>query len=90
MNPPRIKRYGFEYVLITKDQQKALYAQYVDGKAIAYEVLMIKNQKNISLNTYPKHEDFGHKAWSFRTEQAAMEFYEQLTPKDRGQTELPF
>ena len=88
--PQRVKRYGFEYILITKDQQKALYAQYVDGKAIAYEVLMLKNKREISSNNYPKHEDFGNKAWSFRNEQVAMEFYEQLMPRHHGQTELPF
>ena len=88
--PKNLKRYGFEYLLIAKDQRKALYAQCIEGKKIGYEVLMIKDQKKVSSNSYPKHEDFGSKAWSFRTEQAAMEFYQNLMPSHHGQTELPF
>ena len=88
--PQQLKRYGFEYVLMTKDEQKALYVQYFDGKQIGFEVLMLKDTAQISSHSYPKHEDFGNKAWSFRTEQAAKEFYQQLTPRHHGQTALPF
>lgn len=88
--PERLKRYGFEYILVTGESNKALYTQYYEGKKIGYEVLMLKDRHNLSNLHYPKHEDFGKKAWTFRSENAAVDFYNSLTPNNSGQMELPF
>ncbi|MGB0523959.1 MAG: hypothetical protein ACPGJS_13410 [Flammeovirgaceae bacterium] len=88
--PQKLKRYGFEYVLITGEKDKAIYSQFFEGKKIGYEVFMLKNGNSFSSNSYPRHEDFGEKAWAFRNEQAAFDFYHNLMPNMRGQMALPF
>jgi len=86
--PDNLTRYGFEYVLMMQDQSKALYSQYFEGKHIGYEVLMLQNEKQ--LFSYPRHEDFGVKAWAFRNEQEAIDFFHSLSPYWNGQMALPF
>ena len=88
--PKKIKRYGFEYELMISDQNKAIYIQYFEGKRIGYEVCMLKEKSRNSSKLYPKNEDFGKKAWAFRTEKAAFDFYYNLAPSVDGQMELPF
>lgn len=88
--PSRLKKYGFEYELIRNEADKALYSQHFEGQIIGYEVFMLKSKKQISLHSYPKHEDFGEKAWSFRSKQAALEFYNNIASRITIQTALPF
>lgn len=88
--PIKLKKYGFEYMLLAAEQGKALYSQHLEGKTIGYEVFMLKEKTQFSSHSYPKHEDFGTKAWTFRSEETAFDFYNRLVPPITAQTSLPF
>ena len=81
-----IKRYGFIYQLLKRDGKKALYCQKLEDKIVGYEVQQLASEDQ----KFPRHEDFGYTAWSFRSLEEAQEFYKELIPTNKGQMELPF
>lgn len=67
-----IKKSSFTYKQVDRDDKRAIYAQYLDGKIIGHEVFMIKVSPAVSIygRMYPERElfpatsDFGTSAWS--------------------------
>lgn len=81
-----IKKNGFVYELIKREEQKAMYKQTKDGKTIAYEVFKVKKRKNRPFfnepegfyEAFPSNEDFGKTAWTTNDIKRAIEIYNSL------------
>lgn len=81
-----IKKSVFEYNLIEREDNKAIYSQSYEGEIIAYEVFKVKVAKEIELfgTIVPEHEkfpgdnDFGVTAWSCKTYEKALERYHNI------------
>lgn len=81
-------KYGFDYHLIKRDDQKALYEQKLNGKHISYELFIIisHNGKQFGDQFIPPSEllpsksNFGSTAWTlpFVTLQRAIECFDLL------------
>jgi hypothetical protein len=88
---PVIKRYhGFTYTQILRGIQTCIYEQQVTPQITAYEVFRIRIRKEIILRVtgiekkieagemWPRDEDFGHWAWSFKTYDEAKRKYDEI------------
>lgn len=81
-----VRKNGFDYVLITRTETKAIYKQSFDGKIIAYEVFIVKVIKECALagvvipehEKFPSDNDFGKTAWSYKQYYKAICKYETL------------
>jgi len=82
--PPKIRKNGFTYTLVSRGRRACLYKQRVTEKIHYYEVFILRlgQEKNIfgkilpSKEIFPRNEDFGKFAWSFRTiTEAKKKFY---------------
>lgn len=78
-----VRKNGFDYKLIKRDDEKCIYAQYNDGLIIAYEIFKTKNSKphpksledikNYDfVETFPTDEEFGVRAWTYPTLDKAL------------------
>jgi hypothetical protein len=79
---PEIKKNGYLYELVKRLDGKCIYAQKDGGRLIAYEVFktkltrphpkMLEDLQNYDkVETFPSDEEFGVRAWTFKTLQEA-------------------
>lgn len=81
-----VRKNGFDYVLITRTETKAIYQQSFEGKTIAYEVFIVKVIKECTLagvvipehEKFPSDNDFGKTAWSYKDYDSALQKYHSL------------
>lgn len=84
-----IKKNGYKYHLVKRDEHKAIYAQHGD-KIYAYEVFKTKLAKPHpksendcamydKVEIFPSDEEFGIRAWTYKTIEKANERYEGLS-----------
>lgn len=84
----KIKYKGFEYVIVDKGPLKYIYAQKSGDVIVAYEVFEIKRvkpnpmysnyQEYDFVEKFPRDEDFGKWAWSFKTLDEARKVFEDF------------
>ena len=87
---PVIQKNKFSYHLLVRENHKAIYEQKDDEITIAFEAFKVKlgkysdYQKSLSptdndfYESFPKDEDFGKTAWTYRTLTDAMKKYESI------------
>lgn len=71
--PDIITKKKFEYKLIQRKGQFAIYSQSYEGKIIAYETIVIKvgpphpqsKEDYTAIELYPSENQFGLNGWSF-------------------------
>jgi len=85
-----IKKNGFQYHLVERTKDKAIYSQLTGNKIESYEVFKIKVQEESKViiacierhfkhkEVFPGNEDFGKTAWCYRSKKFAMEHYKVL------------
>ena len=75
---PEIKKNGYVYILITRNDEYCIYAQKDNGIIVAYEVFrtkyssphpkMLEDVQNYDLvESFPSDEEFGKRAWTYKT-----------------------
>jgi hypothetical protein len=87
--PETVKKNGFCYDLIERDENRLIYAQKSHGLIIAYEVFKtrlsnphpnatedLKNYEKVE--SFPGNEEFGKRAWTYRTLEEAERRYQSL------------
>ena len=96
-----IHRYGFKYTLLSKSDSAFIYAQWGYNRIIGYEVFRRRKREGRVLNgkylpaceRFPNNEAFVYWAWSFLTQEKAIEKFKQISgePKKKGKsfTKLP-
>ena len=79
-----IRRNGFDYNLVERNNKSAIYEQKIGNFLVSYEVFKIKHKKgSVKLNIedyegFPVDEDFGKTAWSVKSLEKAKEIYSGL------------
>lgn len=82
-NLQQLRYHGLDYTQIYRGTRSCLYRQTYQGETIGFEVFIITNQSETILygivyparEPWPKDEDFGEIAWSWRTlEQCTVKF----------------
>ena len=81
-----IKRNGFLYKIISREEKKAIYEQIKDGEKKGYEVFRIKIRKGRPLfnegdhlyECFPCNDDFGKTAWHRKELEEALKIYHRL------------
>ncbi|MEI6174280.1 MAG: hypothetical protein WCR01_11055 [Bacteroidota bacterium] len=84
--PDIIRKNGFTYTQVCRDEKKAIYRQDVPPDLTYFEVFKIKIGKERTFKgktlphreMFPGNEAFGDTAWSCKTLETAMERYNQL------------
>lgn len=82
----KIRKNGFDYVQVLRGKRSCIYEQKVTSKISYYEVFLIvvKPEKIIfgkilpDREVFPKNEDFGLAAWSYRTLMMAKKKFDEL------------
>lgn len=86
-----IHKNTFQYELIQRNQNFAIYAQYIEDEIIAYEVFRIKIQKAqvvklggrtifyAEKEMFPSNEDFGYIAFTCGNLAKAEKRFEEMT-----------
>lgn len=85
----KLRKNGFDYFQITRDDNFAIYLQVVSDEIFRYEVFKIKTvQESILRATvyparelFPGNEDFGSTAWTCMTIDLALKKYHDLIEK---------
>ncbi len=67
-----IRKRGFQYKQVFKNKKGYIYAQYLDGKIIAYESFYRKENAMFDCVSFPGDEAFGLWAWSCATLDRAL------------------
>ncbi|WP_157637936.1 hypothetical protein [Flexithrix dorotheae] len=90
--PQKVRKNGYDYQLIMKDDFKAIYQQNLEGKQIGYEIILLEKNgaKSKSPKSFPSNEDFGKTAWAIKSEERARQFYQSLLPANTNQLEIQF
>ena len=84
--PDTLRKNGFDYVLVHREGNRAIYRQQVDEELQYFEVMRIKIKpasifKGVSYperEVFPSDEEFGTSAFSCRTLESAMIHFNQL------------
>ncbi len=86
----KIRKNGFVYELVERNDRVAIYAQYIEDEIIAYEVFIIRNRKESVRKVgdktftysggekFPCNEDFGYTAYTCRTLERARSRFAEL------------
>lgn len=67
-----IKKNGFKYKQVFKNEIGFVYAQHLGGKIIAYEAFYRKENTMFNCVSFPGNEAFGLWAWSCGTIERAI------------------
>lgn len=78
--PEILNYHGYTYIQVCRGSRSCVYRQTYGKKTQGFEVFIIRKQKEVILNgkvypareRFPKDEDFGKTAWTFRTLEQAM------------------
>ena len=75
--PDEKRKNGFQYILVGRSTRKAIYAQYLWGTVIGYEVVIIRvhptkyshflNRPIPEREVYPSTGEWGKFAWTYKT-----------------------
>lgn len=84
--PLRLRKNGFTYIQVCRDDKRALYAQTVTSELTYYEVFRIKIRPEglfkgkliLSGEVFPGNEAFGVSAWTYKSLEKAMEKFNSL------------
>ena len=84
--PLKLKKNGFDYVQVLRGKKTCIYAQWLEGELIAYEVMKIRIKPGRQVKSvwieerekFPADEDFGYHAWTYKTWDRANEKYNLL------------
>jgi hypothetical protein len=84
--PVKLRKNGFIYTQVLREGNKAIYEQHVTPDLKYFEVFIIRiRQEKIIAGktipageTFPKDEDFGYTAWTFRDYDRALNKYDSL------------
>lgn len=86
-----IRKNGFVYEMIKRNNYFAIYAQYIEDEIIAYEVFRVKIQKPrvgkfagveiqfVEKELFPNNEDFGYTAFTCRNLEKAEKRFGEMT-----------
>lgn len=83
---PRERKNGFDYNLVIREGNVAIYRQEVSEKTKYYEVFKVKTRPERTYKgvireaheIFPRNNDFGLTAWSCRTLDEAKEIFNHL------------
>lgn len=86
--PEKLRKNGFDYELVQRDANRAIYKQHVSENCHYWEVFRIRKRKESIFKgkqipereIFPSDEDFGYTAWTCMTLERAMERYNLLEP----------
>jgi hypothetical protein len=68
-----LRKNGFLYRQVFKNENGYVYEQILNGKPIAYEAFFRKENTQFNCVSFPGNEAFGTWAWSCRTIEKAIE-----------------
>lgn len=82
-----VKKRGFDYFLVTRNERVALYRQELEGRVVGYEVFLIQHlpERTLSGHTYPETEAFppdeawGAKGFTYYDEKRARQKFTTLS-----------
>lgn len=85
--PLQLRKNGYDYKQVKRNEHAAIYEQSDDGIFIAYEVFAIETQEASERNgikyeakeLFPHNERFGKKAWSVKTIERAEQLFDSLS-----------
>lgn len=89
-----LSKNGFTYKLVERNEFKAIYSQWDGGRIVGFEVFKVKKQKATTLilsgntiyleakETYPNNEDFGKRAWAYKTLAQAVKKYHEISKSE--------
>ncbi len=91
----KVFRNGFEYRLLDSGKKSLIYIQLEKGSQVGFEVHKLRYWKKrhikgkyiSSCNRWPTNEEFGKRAWSFRSLQNALAKFNVL--ENRQSTKSP-
>jgi len=78
--PEKLQKNGFEYTLVERDINRAIYKQHVGENCYYFEVFIIKTRKAGTFKgkpipereVFPSDECFGKSAWSCQSYEKAL------------------
>ena len=78
--PQHLLKNGFDYTLVNRDANRAIYKQHVTEDCQYFEVFKIKKKKAETFKgklipereVFPSDEDFGKTAWSYKMYEKAL------------------
>jgi hypothetical protein len=78
--------HGYIYIQVCRGSSSCVYRQTYGKETQGFEVFIIRKQKEVILNgkvypareRWPKDDDFGKTAWTYRTLERAMTKYNEL------------
>ena len=87
---PYIRKNGYSYTQVCRGQRSCVYAQNVTPMIIYYEVFLIRESKEKCINgklieareRFPRNEDFGITAWTYRSLNEAEVRFKKLEEGD--------
>ena len=90
--PPKLRKNGFDYQLVIREGNVAIYRQEYTENVKYYEVFIIKvkSEQNINGRFYPEREvfpgnsDFGRSAFSYYSLDRAKERFDLLVQKEKN------
>lgn len=83
---PIIRKNGFTYTQVCRGERSCIYAQNGTPELAYYEVFLIRHSRDKNINgklieareRFPKDEDFGITAWTYRNLKDAERRFEQI------------
>lgn len=87
-----IRKNGFIYRQVWRNDACAIYEQFKDGKSWGYEVFKVKTHKGYTIGgndipageSFPSNESFGTIAWTANTLERAFEVRDEIISGKRG------
>lgn len=84
--PQKLRKNGFDYILIKRGKRTLIYGQYIKSRIISYEDFRIRIKPRQEFNgkiflereKFPSNEDFGYGAFSIREYDRAIKKFEEM------------
>jgi hypothetical protein len=84
--PQKLRKNGFDYILVLRGHRSCIYEQRLMGKFIAFEVFIIRTSPRRKIlekwieehELFHHNESFGYTAWTFMSWEKALEGYNQI------------